>query len=135
MYPQPEHKSQSLLELAFASVKAAAGRASSDQAAEMLIDAVGNNHAGTYCPAVLVAVPLAAAELQAGGEWAQRAVLEALIDLCGSFEPEPGAETFEGSSLAACLRSRVKALSPRIESIAGGTSVAADSAAGLLEVL
>jgi hypothetical protein len=131
----PQSNSQSQLELAFANIKSATDRTSSDHATEMLIDAVGNNHAGTYCPVVLAAVPLAEAELQAGSDWARRAVLEALIDLCGSFEQEPCTETFDGGSLAACLKSRVMVLRPFIESIASGTSVASGSAAGLLEVL
>lgn len=58
----------SQFEIAFASVRSAADLRSSDHATEMLIDAVGNNHAGTYGPVVLSAVLRAEPELQAGGE-------------------------------------------------------------------
>ncbi len=54
--------------------------------------AVGNDHAGTYYPAVLSTIPFLGEILKNGSETAQIGTLNALIDLIGTFYPEPGCE-------------------------------------------
>ncbi len=123
------------LNAALAAIERAHDEASCVRAAEILLDAVGNNHAGTYCPLVLAAVERTTEILQGSNAWSQRAVLEALIDLCGSFEPDQAYMQYEGTSLATILHSRVVAIGPQIKAISIGTSPAAASASDLLGVL
>src|SRR3954470_3243470 len=52
--------------------------------------ALGNDHAGTYCPAVLEAIPFLGEIVECGPHAAREAALDALIDLVGSFGPESG---------------------------------------------
>ncbi len=54
--------------------------------------ALGNNHAGTYFPVILPALPFLG-ELLRGPPVARGRALDVLIDLIGSFIPEPGHET------------------------------------------
>src|SRR5262245_44878520 len=54
--------------------------------------AFGNNHAGTYYPVALVAVPFLLEIAAHGGPWARVGALDILVDLTGSFEPEAGCE-------------------------------------------
>lgn len=54
--------------------------------------ALGNNHAGTYFPVVLPALPFLG-EILHGSPVARLRALDVLIDLIGSFIPEPGHET------------------------------------------
>ena len=135
LYSQPDRTSSNSLELALASMARATDLATGTRATEMLIDAVGNNHAGTYSPEVLDVIPLVQGILQTGSPWAQRALLEALIDLCGSFQPQPGCELYEGKPLDRLLHARVRALSSDIKAVAQLPSAAAGSAADLLAVL
>lgn len=70
--------------------------------------AVGNNHAGTYYPVVLQIVPFLGELLTHGSVLVREATLDILVDLTGSFEPEPGFENVilhgERCSLAVALR-------------------------------
>lgn len=133
--PRPEENSASSLGLALEKIEGATDVLSSERATEKFLDAVGNNHAGTYFPVVLAVIPQIEMILRDGRAWAQCAALEALIDLCGSFEPEPSYEFFDGVSLAATLMSQVQSQRLHIELIAHGESPAADSAVTLLELL
>jgi hypothetical protein len=61
--------------------------------------------------------------LEQGSEWAKRTVLEALIDLAASFEPEPGYATVESpggelTTVAAQLDAAVLRLSGAVRAIA-----------------
>ena len=51
---------------------------------------LGNNHAGTYYPVAVVAIPFLGEILEDGAEISREAVLETLIDLWCSFALEPG---------------------------------------------
>lgn len=51
--------------------------------------AVGNNHAGTYFPVVIEALPFLEEIIREGSAVARNAALDVLIDLVGSFEPDP----------------------------------------------
>lgn len=51
--------------------------------------ALGNNHAGTYFPIVLPAVPFLMQIVNEAGPFARLRTLDVLTDLMGSFCPEP----------------------------------------------
>jgi hypothetical protein len=108
---------------------------SSTFAYDALLWAIGNNHAGTYSSSALLLVDSLGPILSSSGAWAQRAALEALIDLYGSFEPEPGSQSELGKQLRIDLRQRVEVLEPLALSISLSGSVAASSASALLELL
>lgn len=57
--------------------------------------ALGNNHAGTYYPVVLQALPFLGEIVQQGTPAAREGALDVLIDLIGSFCPEPGFEKID----------------------------------------
>jgi hypothetical protein len=90
-----------------------------DAAYSRMLYALGNNHAGTYYPVVLAAVPFLGAILRDGGATARLRTLDVLIDLVGSFEPEPGFEVVESSagrrSLKNLLKEKVLTLVAQIE--------------------
>jgi hypothetical protein len=66
--------------------------------------AIGNNHAGTYYPAVLHAIPFLGEIVEFGPDAAREATLDALIDLVDSFYPEPGFETVASQAGASDLK-------------------------------
>ncbi len=91
----------------------------SDEAYSRMLYALGNNHAGTYYPVALAAVPFLAAILRDGGPTARLRTLDVLIDLVGSFEPEPDFEVVATSagrrSLRELLKDKVLELAAQIE--------------------
>ena len=100
-----------------------ASESASRDAYHKVLYALGNNHAGTYYPVALAALPFLAEILQGGGQWARIATLDILVDLSGSFEPESGFEmvaspTGERSQLRALLQQGIAGLSPQIQSVA-----------------
>src|ERR1035437_4067647 len=125
-FPQPEWNNATSLERAFQRVAMVSTKPESSDAYNEVLYAVGNNHAGTYYPVVLAAAPLIEQILREGTEWSQHTVLEALIDLCGSFQPEPGYELFqapleqEPKPLAILLKESVSTLEPLVDPIASG---------------
>lgn len=121
------------LDLAFLEAARAVDLETSRQATGKLLDSVGNNHAGTYRSIALDAIPKFESILGLDSVWTQHAAIEALIDLCGSFEPDPD----DGSSetLATALVNKVQSMKQRIEAIALGRSIASVSASELLELL
>lgn len=54
--------------------------------------AVGNNHGGTFYPAVVAALPLVLEMTRSGRPWTRFAAVEVAIECVTSFEPEPGFE-------------------------------------------
>jgi hypothetical protein len=100
-----------------------ASESASGEAYHNVLYALGNNHAGTYYPVALAALPFLAEILEGGGPWARIATLDILVDLIGSFEPESGFEmvvspTGDRSRLRVLLRQGIARLSPQIRSIA-----------------
>ncbi len=91
----------------------------SDEAHSRMLYALGNNHAGTYYPVALAAVPFLGGILRDGGPTARLRTLDVLIDLVGSFEPEPGFEVVATSagrrSLNEVLKDKVLELATQIE--------------------
>ncbi len=77
---------EALRDLALASLE------TGQEAYSRLLYAVGNDHAGTYYPVVVTVVPFLGAILRSGGPTARLRTLDVLVDLAGSFAPEPGFE-------------------------------------------
>jgi hypothetical protein len=83
--------------------------------------ALGNNHAGTYCPVALWAIPFLGPLLATGTSIVRETVLDILIDLTGSFVVKSGFENARGPSgselpldvgvrqIVASLRSEIQA--------------------------
>src|SRR4051812_49042417 len=134
-YPQPDWNGPESVSIALEHVVRARDAESSSFAYNRLLYALGNNHAGTYYPVVLAVMPYFEAILCRGEPWSQRTVLETLIDLCTSFMPDPGHETFQGVSLSTMLRERIIDLKPHLAPLATGNSVTTKSAQDLLDCL
>lgn len=134
-YPQPEWNGPDSVEVALNLVIQAHDEESSSSAYNKLLYAVGNNHAGTYYPVALAVMPSLEAIVRGGKPWPQRTVLEALIDLFSSFEPEPGYDTFHGVSLAEALREHITTFKPCLASLAAGSDITAKSAQDLQKCL
>jgi len=80
---------------------------------------VGNNHAGTYYPVIVQAMPFLGEILVEGSDCAREVVLGALADLLNSFEPESGYEFVENPAegrraLSAVVREEALRLMPAI---------------------
>ena len=91
-YPQPEWNKPHSVVSSLSKVMTAKDAQSCSSAYESLLYSMGNNHAGTYYPVLLAAMPFQGEILLNGPRWPQRAVLCALDDLYASFHPEPGHE-------------------------------------------
>jgi len=103
--------------------------AESDDAAQSayhrVLFAVGNDHAGSYFPIVLDAVPFLGEILASGTRRSRARTLDVLIDLVGSFGPDPGVIPQDGirpEALPAALRARVEVLRPIIQTLAADSS-------------
>jgi hypothetical protein len=103
--------------------------AASDRIAEeayhRVLFAVGNDHAGSYFPIVLDVVPYLGEILAGGTRCARAGTLEILIDLVGSFGPDPQVTLDpEGGldDLPARLRDRVATLRPLVEHLGADAS-------------
>lgn len=133
-YPQPDWNRPESVSAALESVLQTCDEESSSSAYNKLLYALGNNHAGTYFPVALAVLPHLGSILDDGKPWPQRTVLEALIDLFSSFEPDPAYDTFNGVSLSAQLRDRITALKPHLASLAT-EGITKKSAQDLLDCL
>jgi len=91
-------------------IRALAAAASTEDAQRAYNDflyAVGSNHAGTYFPVVLHALPFLAEILRSGQPLAREAILDVLIDLVGSFEPDAAHEVITTESGAPAFLSQL----------------------------
>jgi hypothetical protein len=89
-----------------------------------LLFALGNNHAGTYYPVALWVIPFLGEVLRHGSAVSKEIVLDALVDLAGSFAPEPVFQTCLGPSglevdLHAAVTSAVAQLRVDVEQCRG----------------
>lgn len=73
-----------------------------------LLYALGNDHAGTYFPVVLEAIPFLGAILKGRAAVARLRALDCLIDLVGAFEPERGHDEVETAAGRRPLRALVR---------------------------
>jgi hypothetical protein len=134
-FPQPESNDPDTVEAALHALRNAHDAQSATDACDAFLWAVGNNHAGTFHPVVLGVLPEIEQILASGNAWAQRAAMEALIDLGGTFVPEPGHETHGGTSVQDTLNAFIQSLRPRIAALAGSQDAHGASALDLLELL
>lgn len=134
-YPQPASNGQSTIVDALNFLIAAHDQDSSWSAYTQLLFAVGNNHAGTYCPVVLAVIPVLGDILRNDNPWPRHSVLNALIDLCGSFEPEFAYGHFRGEPLQALLIQSVAKLLPIVKQIAVSECIVAHDAMELLDLI
>lgn len=121
--PQPESNRSDAVPCALRRLGAATSEQQANKAYHQFLFAIGNNHAGSYYPVVLEAVPFLGEILESGDEWAQARTLDILIDLLASFGPEPGHETIEGAGgvrlqVDVLLGERIGRLSPAVEALA-----------------
>jgi hypothetical protein len=134
MLPQPPANTERTVPEAIRCL-ATTTAASSQDAYHRLLYAIGNNHAGTYYPVALAVVPFLAEILKSGSALPRARTLDVLIDLVGSFEPEPPHGTVEtelGSRpLASMLRDAVATLTPVVEGLA--SAAASEEEADLAE--
>lgn len=133
LYPQPEWNTISSVAEAMLAITSASNQQQASEAYDRLLYALGNSHAGTYFPVALAALPKLASILSDGSPWAQLAALNVLIELTGSFVPEPGYEHYAGSSLAESIYSGVASMRPLMEHIAQEGGVASAGAREMLE--
>jgi hypothetical protein len=91
-----------------------------------LLYAVGNNHAGSYYPVVLWVIPFLGELIANSSSPIRETVLDILIDLLGSFSPEPGFEKVETDLgwqiLADALRAEINMLVCNIEDLPSSPS-------------
>lgn len=132
-YPQPEWNTPTSVSDAMTAIASARTQKQSAQAYDQLLYALGNNHAGTYYPIALAALPRLALVLRSGHVWAQHAALNVLIELTGSFVPDAEHEHFAGSALAESIHSDIGNMRSIIEQVAQAGTEASTSAIELLE--
>lgn len=134
-FPQPEWNDEDSVAGALDALRDAHEEAAADDATDRFLWAIGNNHAGTFHPVVLAALPMLEQLLVDGSPWTQRAVLEALIDLGSTFMPEPGHETYLGDTVQDAVRDFVRSLRPHVAPLATGDDARGRSAVDLLELI
>jgi hypothetical protein len=134
-FPQPETNDPGSVEASLEELWAAHDESTAAEAYDAILWAVGNNHAGTFYPVILGVLPEIERLLANGGPWAQRATIEALIDLGGSFVPEAGHETYLGGSVQEMLRAFVQSMRGHLVPLAVGDDPRAKSARELLELI
>ena len=86
-----------------------------------LLYALGNNHAGTYYPAAVAAIPFLGEILEHGADWPREMVLDILVDYSYSFVPElrdmNGLES-SAKQVEFTMRESIAKLRPLVEKIA-----------------
>jgi hypothetical protein len=134
-FPQPESNHPGTVEASLDALWAAYDEPSAVDACDAFLWAVGDNHAGTFYPIVLGVLPEIEQILANGKPCAQRAAMEALIDLGGAFVPEQGYETYLGGSVQETLRAFVRSVRHHVAPLAIGDDARARSAIELLELI
>ena len=134
-FPQPESNESGSVEAALDALRDAKDESAANEAYDAFLWAMGNNHAGTFYPVVLGVLPEIEQILMTGNAWAQRAVMESLIDLGGSFVPEEGYENYLGASVQESLNAFIGSMRHHIAPLANGNDARAKSATDLLELI
>ena len=134
-FPQPEWNEEDSIAQALQALRGAQDEPSSQEAHDQFLWAVGNGHAGTFYPVVLATLAELERILVNGGSWSQRAVMESLIDLCGSFVPEGGHESHNGVAVQRALQEAVQLMRPQVLALSCGADARAMSATDLIELI
>ena len=133
--PQPEWNDPDSVAQALRALQDAHDASSALEAYDQFLWSVGDNDAGTFHPVVLAALPELERLLVGGSFWAQRAVMESLIDLSGSFVPAPGHASRGGVAVQPALQAAVRAMRPQVLPLSTGHDARSESAAELLELI
>lgn len=134
-YPQPEGNDPGSLPAALEALQHAHDESSALDACDRFLWTVGNNHAGTFYPIVLAALPQMEQILIGGDTWPRQAAMEALIDLGGPFVPEQGRETHLGVPVQETLRRFIRSMRPHILPLTRASSALRRSAEELVELI
>ena len=134
-FPQPDSNEPGSAETALDALRNACDESTANEAYDSFLWAIGNNHAGTFYPIILGVLPEIEQILISGKTWAQRAAMESLIDLGGSFVPEKGYETYLGASVQKTLNAFIQSMRGHITPLADGSDARAKSALELLELI
>ena len=134
-FPQPESNDSGSVEAALDGLRDAEDESAASEAYDAFLWAVGNNHAGTFYPVILGVLPEIEQILRNGKAWAQRAAMESLIDLGGSFVPEEGYENYLGAPVQQALNAFIHSMRQHVEPLANGNDARAKSAIDLRELI
>ncbi|HET7867857.1 MAG TPA: hypothetical protein VFL86_25920 [Burkholderiaceae bacterium] len=134
-YPQPEGNDPGSVPAALKALAQAHDESSALEACDRFLWTVGNNHAGTFFPIVLAALPQMEQILIGGGAWSRQAAMEALIDLGGPFVPEQGHETHLGVPVQETLRLFIRSMRPHILPLTHASGELRRSAEDLVELI
>src|SRR5262245_21212969 len=134
-FPQPDSNSEGDVEAALEALRNAHDESTGNEAYDSFLWSMGNNHSGTYYPIALGVLPELEKIRVNGDPWAQRAVMESLIDLGGSFFPEEGHDTYLGASLQETLGAFIQSIRRFVEPLTAGNDARAKSATDLLELI
>ncbi len=118
--PQPKSNSPDEIPAALRAMIHVQNRMEAPNAYHRVLFALGNDHAGTYYPVALDAVPFLIEMLGHDKDFVREAALNVLVDLLGSFEAEAGFGTIRDASgvevpLNSALRDTVAGFWPQIE--------------------
>ena len=118
-FPQPKWNSPGEVPEALLQMIQVENKTEAQSAYHRVLFSLGNDHAGTYYPAAIHAVPFLIEMLAHDKDFVREAALDVLIDLLGSFEPEAAFRSFSNSSgievpLNAALRDAVSGYRPMI---------------------
>lgn len=119
---QPEWNSSYAVPAALRGIIAVESEIEAQKAYHRMLYAVGNNHAGTYYPVALYAIPFLAEMLGHDKTLVRQTGLNVLIDLLGSFAPDEHFKTIQASSglevsLEVALRESVATFRPQIAAL------------------
>lgn len=134
-FPHPEWDRPDELACALETLRTALDESSANEAHDRFLWAIGNNHAGTFYPVVLAALPELERVLRSGSGWAQVAAMESLIDIGGSFVPETGYEVCLGHRVKEEVLAFLQSVRPFVASLAAAKLPKPSSASDLLELI
>jgi hypothetical protein len=140
-YPQPSWNTATSVNAALDGLIMVESETEAAREYEMLLNALGNNHAGTYYPVAIAVVPHLGTLLELGRPWPEYAAVEVLLDLAGSFEPEPGHELLtvpnaqDRLNVRRELLAQVRLLVPALRSLAKHDGPASRGARELIELV
>jgi len=139
-YAQPEWNGPNTMVEALLTVCDATNPGTRKTAYDKLLYAVGNNHAGTYYPVLLPAMPFLGELIESEDTGPAATALCILDDLFASFHPEPGHEEFtdpagQRVALEKTFRATVVNLRPILELIASKGDANSKLAEGLIDLI
>ncbi|KRA76938.1 hypothetical protein ASD78_04820 [Lysobacter sp. Root667] len=112
-YARPDGIDAAAVRDALAQALHAHDRSSSERAYRAVLQAVGDDRAGSYCAVAVAVLPFLGELMRHGDSWPRSTALEAFVDLALSFEPDAGQQ-----ALVAELARQARALRPVLEAIA-----------------